>query len=142
MFPLAKYYFEVSAGDDPIKFTEVSGLERELQPIEYRYGSDPNFNMTKIPGIEKYSNVTLKRGMFEGDNKLWGWIQTFNLNKVEKRDITISLLNEKGSPVFTWELFDAWPTKLKVSDLKSDASELCIEEVEFCIASFTQRLSN
>lgn len=141
MLPLSKYYFEVSAAgqtEDKFKVMELSGVEREVQVTEYRHGNDPNFHVTKIPGIEKYSNVTMKKAMFDQNNKLFDWIHTYKLSYVEKKTLTVNLLNDKGEPVFTWTFYNAWPTKLKVSDFKADASELSIEEVELAYDKFTQ----
>lgn len=143
MLPLSKYYFEVSAADaagaeDKFKVMELSGVEREVQAIEYRQGSDPDFYVTKIPGMEKYSNVTMKKAMFSQNNKLFDWINTYKLGHVDKKTLIVSLLNDGGDPVFTWTFYNAWPTKLKVSDLKSDASELAIEEVELAYDKFIQ----
>lgn len=138
MFPLTKYHFRVDWGGTRIGFTEVSGLEWEIQPIEYRDGNDPGFYMQKIPGMLKYSNVTLKRGTFESDNDYYDWMNTIKLNSIDKREITISLLNEKLEPLFVWVLMDAWPTKLQVTDFKSDGNEICVETLELAVSKFTQ----
>ena len=42
-------------------FSEVSGLEMEEQPIEYRDGLSSTYNKTKQPGLTKYTNITMKR---------------------------------------------------------------------------------
>ncbi len=140
MFPLTKYHFRVDWGGIRIGFTEVSGLEWEIQAIEYRDGWDPEFYMQKIPGMLKYSNVTLKRGTFESDNDYYEWINTIKLNEIEKRNITISLLNEQHQPLFTWDLVQAWPTKLQVTDLKSDGNEICVETLELAVSKFVQNV--
>ena len=56
--------------------------------------------------------------------------KTINLNKVERRDITISLLNEKHEPVITWRVHNAFPVKVQASDLKADGNEVAIETLE------------
>lgn len=137
MFPLTKYHFKVDWGGTRIGFTEVSGLEWEVQPIEYRDGWDPEFYMQKIPGMLKYSNVTLKRGSFQSDNEFYEWINTITLNEIDKRPITISLLNEEHEPLFKWDLIDAWPTKLQVSDFKSDDNGIFINTLEVAVGKFT-----
>jgi phage tail-like protein len=57
-------------------------------------------------------------------------MQTIALNKVERRDIIISLLNEDHEPVMTWKVINAWPTKLTSPDLKASANEAAIETLE------------
>ena len=60
MFPLTKYHFSVDWGGTRIGFTEVSGLEWEIQPIEYRDGNDPGYAMQKLPGINDVKSVKLE----------------------------------------------------------------------------------
>ena len=57
-----------------MSFQEVSGLDIEAQPIEYRAGDNKGFSAVKMPGIKKYSDVTTKKGVFKSDRKL-GWLQ-------------------------------------------------------------------
>ena len=47
--------------DSTTEFSEVSGLELEEQPIEYREGSEKTYNKTKQPGLSKYTNIYFKR---------------------------------------------------------------------------------
>lgn len=111
-------------------FSEVTGMDMQVEAIEYREGSSPDYSKIKMPGLHKFSNITLKRGTFEGDTEFYVWIKTINLNKVERRDITISLLNEKHEPVITWRVHNAFPVKVQASDLKADGNEVAIETLE------------
>lgn len=129
-YPLPKFHFRVEWGGSKIGFTEVTGLNIENEMIEYRDGSSPEYHKIKMPGLQKYGNVTLKRGMFNGDNEFFQWLNTVSLSKIERRDITISLLNENHEPVYIWRLKNAWPTKVTAPDLKSDANEVAVETIE------------
>lgn len=129
-YPLPKFHFRVEWGGSKIGFTEVTGLNIENEMIEYREGSSPEYHKIKMPGLQKYGNVTLKRGMFSGDNDFFQWLNTVSLSQIERRDITISLLNEEHNPVYVWRLKNAWPTKVTAPDLKSDANEVAIETIE------------
>jgi phage tail-like protein len=53
-----------------------------------------------------------------------------NLNKVERRDVIISLLNETHSPVMSWKAKNTFPVKIQASDLKADGNEVAIETLE------------
>ncbi|MGZ4037116.1 MAG: phage tail protein, partial [Bacteroidia bacterium] len=81
-YPLPVFHFQVEWGGTRIGFTEVSGLDYELQPIEYREGSSFNYNVTKMPGMPKFGNITLKRGVIKGDNDFAKWITTVKLNQI------------------------------------------------------------
>jgi len=129
-YPLVKFHFQVEWGGTKIGFTEVSGLDVETEVVEYRHGASPEYAKVKMPGMQKYSNITLKRGTFASDNEYFAWWNTVKLNTIERRDITISLLNEEHEPVVVWKVKNAWPAKVQPTDLKSDGSEVAIESIE------------
>jgi phage tail-like protein len=129
-YPLPKFHFQVQWGGVRIGFTEVTGLDMQAEIIEYREGSSPEYHKVKMPGMQKFSNITLKRGTIEGDSDFYNWINTINLTVAERRDIIISLLNEEHAPVMTWKAKNAFPVKVQASDLKSDGNEVAIETLE------------
>lgn len=129
-YPLPKFHFQVEWGGTQIGFTEVSGLDVETEVIEYRHGASPEYHKTKMPGMQKYSNITLKRGTFQGDNEFYNWFNTVSLNTIERRDLTLSLLNENHEPVVVWKIKNAFPIKVQSTDLKSDGNEVAIETLE------------
>ncbi|MGB8192002.1 MAG: phage tail protein [Chitinophagaceae bacterium] len=129
-YPLPKFHFQVEWGGANIGFTEVSGLDVQTDPIEYRDGASLEYVKTKMPGMQKFSNITLKRGTFQGDNDFYAWWNSVALNTVERRNVTISLLNEKHEPVVVWKVKNAWPIKVQSTDLKADGNEVAIESIE------------
>lgn len=129
-YPLSKFHFQVEWGGTKIGFTEVSGLDVETEVIEYRHGQSPEFSKIKMPGMQKFSNITLKRGTFQSDNEFYKWFNTVKLNTIERRDITIKLLNEEHDPIVVWKVKNAWPTKVQSTDLKADGNEVAIESME------------
>ncbi len=129
-YPLPKFHFSVDWGGTKIGFTEVSGLDVETEVIEYREGASPEYHKIKMPGMQKFSNITLKRGTFKSDNEFYDWWNTVKLNTIERRDITIKLLNEAHEPVIAWKVKNAWPIKVQSTDLKADGNETAIETME------------
>jgi len=136
-YPMPKFHFQCEWGGTKIGFTEVSGLDVETEVIEYRHGASPEYHVTKMPGMQKYGNITLKRGTFATDNEFYDWWNSVKLNTIERRDLTISLLNENHEPVVVWKIKNAWPTKVQSTDLKSDASEVAIETLELAHEGLT-----
>lgn len=133
-YPLPKFHFMVEWGGNRIGFTEISGLAFETQVIAYREGSSPVYSKSKQPGLTKFSNITLKRGVFLGDfdlYKLWRKTMLFQEGKEKfRQDISIKLLDEEHQPVITWQVNKAWPCKIMYADLKADANEIIIESME------------
>jgi phage tail-like protein len=136
-YPLPKFHFRVEWGGSRIGFTEVTGLNIETEVIEYRDGSSPEYNKIKMPGLRKFGNITMKRGTFADDNEYYAWFNTVNLNQIERRDVTISLLNENHEPVVVWKVKNAFPIKIQSPDLKSDANEAAIESIEIAHEGLT-----
>ena len=129
-YPLVKFSFQVDWGGTQIGFQEVSGLDIETEPIEYRQGASPDFTKIKMPGMIKFSNITLKRGSFKGDNEYFDWLNSIQLNTVERRTLTISLLDDSGSPAITWKVNKAFPIKVQSTDLKAEGNEVAVESIE------------
>ena len=97
-YPIPKFHFQVEWGNEfRIGFTEVSGLDFETEVIEYREGNSKKYNKSKQPGLTKFSNITLKRGTFEGDFDYYKeWRKTYYFQEGNKtgsmyrRTVTIS----------------------------------------------------
>jgi phage tail-like protein len=129
VWPLPKFSFAVKIGDATMSCQEVSGLDMEVQPIEYRAGDSKDFSVVKMPGIKKFSDVTLKKGMYKGDNKMFDWFALNIMNTIERKVVTISLLDETGKELFIWTLNNAFPIKVTGTDLKSTGNEVAVETI-------------
>ena len=140
-YPIPKFHFQVEWGGTKLGFSEVSGLNVETDVIEYRDGVMPEYSKLKMPGMQKFGNVTLKRGVFQKDNEFFDWWNTVKLNKIERRDVVISLLNEEHAPVLTWKIKNAWPVKVQSTDLKADGNEVAIETLELAHEGLKMEMS-
>jgi phage tail-like protein len=129
LWPIPKFRFKVEWDKAEMSFQEVSGLDVEAQPIEYRHGNSPSFSVIKMPGLKKYSDITMKKGVFKGDNKFWDWFNEIKMNTIARKPVTISLLDEEGKPTMIWKLQNAFPTKITGTDLKSQGNEAAIETI-------------
>jgi phage tail-like protein len=111
-------------------FAEVSGLDISVEPIEYRNGSE-DITVRKMPGLKKFSNITLKRGVI-GDLGFWRWIKSVLDGQVQRADGTITLLDESRKAVMVWRFRRGWPCKLTGPTLNATANEIAIETLEIC----------
>lgn len=130
IWPLPKFYFSVQIGGNNTSFQEVTGLDTESRPIEYRHGDSPSFYPIKMPGLGKVGNVTMRKGIFVNDSALWNWFNQIKLNTIARQTVVINLLDETGAPKMVWTLNNAWPTKVTGTDLKSEGNEVAVESVE------------
>jgi phage tail-like protein len=125
--PYANYNFTVDIGQgDNIGFSEVDLPEGEIAVIEYREGDDKLSTARKLPGLVKYANVTLKRGL-AGRMDLFDWWKSVRDGQVARRDVAITLLDEQRQPVQRWVLRNAWPVKLDYSPLNALGNDVVIE---------------
>jgi phage tail-like protein len=105
-------------------------LSSETQVIEYRGGNSKVYSTVKMPGIQKFGNITLKKGIFKGDKALWDKYNLIKMNTIKRSTILISLLDETNAVAMSWKLLNAFPCKMTVSDMKADANEIAVETME------------
>lgn len=130
-YPIPVFHFQVSWGGDNIGFSEVGGLSQEIQPIEYRDGLMTSTTLPlKRPGLLKSGNISLKRGMVQGNMDLYNWFVNAGNPNVERRTLVVSLLNDEGEPVFKWSIAEAWPVKCEGPALKATGNDIAIESIE------------
>lgn len=131
-WPLPKFYFSVDIGEfTDLAFQEVSGLDIEADVIEYRHGNSPVHSVIKMPGLKKYADITLKKGVFTKDNRFYDWLSQISLNTYKRLTVIIRLLNEDTQPMMTWTLTNAWPKQVTSTDMNSQSSEAAIESIVF-----------
>jgi len=112
-------------------FSEVSGLGVELTVIEYRNGNEPANTLRKLPGLAKYSNIVLKRGI-TGDLAFWDWVRQTLQGQIQRVDGVITMLDEKREPVMQFKFHRGWPCKWSGPSLNAKANEVAIEMLEIC----------
>jgi phage tail-like protein len=111
-------------------FTEASGLEVEVAPIDYRNGSE-DIIVRKLPGLKKVANIVLKRGI-TGDIDFWNWILAGMQGTVKRAEGSIVLLDEKRQEVQRWNFRRAWPCKFTGPGLNATNNEIAMETLEIC----------
>ena len=129
-YPQPAYHFRVDWGGTRIGVSEVSGLSIERAVTEHFDGSDPVSTARKMPGIVKFTNIVLKRGLVSGDNEFFEWFNTAQLNTVERRDMTIMLLDEQHQPRVVWKVRNAFPCKYSGPELRANSSAAAFETLE------------
>lgn len=112
-------------------FQEVSGLSNEITLAEYRNGNEPENHVRKVPGMNKSTDVTLKRGVI-GSLNFFTWIkETREGSQAVRRPVTIELMDEAhATPVMTWKLYNALPMKYTAPSLNAKGgTDVAIEEL-------------
>lgn len=136
-YPHGKFRYKVEIdGLDAGGFSEVSGFDASIDVIEYREGDMVQTPM-KLPGLKKYGNITLKQGLADS-MVLYEWIIAGVNGAVERKTITITLLDEEEAPAASWQVINAWPTKYTAPDFNATSSEVAIETLEIAHEGMTR----
>lgn len=109
-------------------FRECSGADTSNDAIDYREG-DELLTTRKVPGLTKYTNITLKWGMTD-DHELWDWRKKAMEGKVERKNGSIILLDDTGSEKVRWNFRNAWPTKWTGPSFNATGNDIAIETLE------------
>lgn len=131
-WPLPKFYFVVKLGTEKWNFQEVGNLTTSVEVLKHRHGRSGQTGVYKIPGMLQMEDVTLKRGTFTGDTRLFAWFKSSRSKEGDRRDVTISLQNQDGKAEIIWTLSKAFPTKIEGGSFDSKAtgdSAIAVESV-------------
>ncbi len=105
----------------------MSGLESETAVIEYRSGAENV--MRKLPGLTKFGNIVLRRGVTQ-DPELWNWRKSIVEGNPDRRNGSIMLLDDQRNEVVRWNFRNGWPCKWEGPALNAKANEVAIETLE------------
>lgn len=114
-------------------FSEVSGLDQEIEVIAYRSGGDA-LGPRLLPGLARPATVTLRRGV-DGDLELQNWFDAVRNGEfgAMRRNVAVRLLNEAREPVLSWLLRRAWPTRIEGPRLDARTSATAIETLVLAV---------
>ena len=119
-------------------FSEVTGFNASVDVMEYRAGDMVQTPM-KIPGLKKYGNIILKQGLADS-MVFYEWIAEGVNGAIQRKTITITLLDEEEPPEACWQVIKAWPAKYTAPDLNATSSEVAIETLEIAHEGMTRVL--
>jgi phage tail-like protein len=111
-------------------FQEISGIGMEVTVAEYRNGNHKENSVMKITGMNKSTDVTMKRGVI-GSLNLYQWLNEIrNGSENSLRTVTIQLQNEDHTDVVaTWKLMRARITKHTSGPLNAKGTDVAMEEL-------------
>ncbi|MBC7849292.1 MAG: phage tail protein [Chitinophagaceae bacterium] len=140
-YPLTGFHFLVTfdslpSGANDSRFQEVSGLEVEMEMESFTEGGQNRFTW-QLPKRARYSDITLKRGKFNG-SPIVRWCKDAMENFIfQPVNITVSLLNEKHEPVQSWYIVNAIPKKWSISSFNAEENSIAIESITLSSQYFT-----
>ena len=112
-------------------FSAVSGIAAVIDVVDYRQGGALENAEQKLPGLASYPNIVLTRGLVQ-DLSLWNWIHNNLTGTLDRRNISITLLDQADNPVWVWKLSNAFPCRWSGPTLVADSTDVATETLEIC----------
>lgn len=115
-------------------FSDLSGINTEVEPVEYISSGPAGIVHTKQYGKTKPPSVTLKRGL-DPQTYMWSWHQAvLQGDPAARKTCSLQLFAasqspKSGQPIITYILENAWPSKVEISGMKAGATEVVSETV-------------
>lgn len=136
-YPLPVYNYIVEIAGTAVAFSEVSGLSLSFETATFKESQTGSGlrgpKILHMPAQINPVHITLKKGVVRGGvslGPLYNWINTIAINQIEKKDIYIRLLDEAGAPVISWQVINAFPTKLDAPNFDANSNDVAIESME------------
>jgi phage tail-like protein len=133
-YPLPVYNYKVEIDGQTVGFSEVSGLSVGYETSTYVESAVSGVGPRRMymPSQRKSATVTLKKGVVTGVSvqTLFAWIDSIQLNRVDKKDIYVRLCDENGAAVVSWKVINAFPTKLDAPSFTADSNDVAVESME------------
>lgn len=128
---LAGYSFSIEIDGVTIaQFKEVSGMSAEIQVIELRENKPGGLPlMKKLPGAQKYGDLTLKRGR-TNDKSLWDWMKQVQNGDIDgaRKNGSIVLYDYKHGEVSRFNFVNGWISKVDIGTLQAGGNDVLVEE--------------
>jgi phage tail-like protein len=117
-------------GYEIASFSELQGINAEVEPVTYLESSDQAVVHNKLLGKVKPPQVTLKRGM-NGSLELWAWHEQVRKGIMDaaRRSCSLTMYNAEGKAVAKYWLEKAWPSKIEIGAMKAGATTVVYETV-------------
>ncbi len=121
-------------GERIAAFTECTLPSVEWDAEEIKEGG-LNTHLHTLPGRRKSARISLKNGV--GKNKLMQWFLKMMSGTIERKPVTIILMDETHKPVLTWDIQDAFPIKWTGPQLKADSSAIAVQTLDLVCGEVT-----
>jgi len=135
-YPIPSYNYSVEIGDQTVAFSQVSGLSMSFETTTYKESpvesGKPGPVTMKMPAQSSDISLTLQKGIVRGKSipVLYQWINSVQINQIDKKDISIRLMDETGAPVIVWKVINAFPTSLEAPTFDANSNDAAIESLQ------------
>ena len=134
--PFLAFNFAVEIGGVIVAgFNEISGLSSEAEIEEYREGGVNDYLHKRAGPIRYASNLVLKRGISDVQG-LWSWFADVMQGRVQRKTVSVVLMNAAGEEQQRWNFQRAYPVKWTGPNLRAASAEVAVESIELAHEGF------
>ena len=141
-YPPAAFRFKVQfsglSDDNEMRFQSIGGLSSEVEMETFKEGGS-NMFVYQLPVRIKFSDISLKRGLLVGSDATKWMLDAMNSFTFSPKNLSITLMDDSGDPLMTWDLYAALPKKWSVSEFNAEQSALVIEQLDLVVRDFNVR---
>jgi phage tail-like protein len=128
-YPYTSFRFRIEINKLKVaQVSEITGLQIETETEPYEEGGINDF-VHQFPKRTKYQHIILKRGI-TGLEDFWKWHNEVVNGIVERKEVTVVLMDVTGQDKRQWNIIDAYPVKWAGPDLKADSNTVAFESIE------------
>lgn len=123
----SRFYVEIDGKKEAV-FTEVSGVQLEMETMDYQEGGNNAF-IHRLPGRVKSGNITLKRGVVRS-NEFFQWFTQIAQGKMTRKNVSVVFYDTAGKQLERWEYVDCYPVKWVAPTMTATSSTMAVETLE------------
>ncbi|MCA9568004.1 MAG: phage tail protein [Myxococcales bacterium] len=112
------------------EFVSVSGVVSESEEIEFMHGTDPY--VRRGAGRVTYEPVVMER-VYKGMDEFYGWRLECENGNIERKNVTVTMMDASFTPVRAMTLEGAWPSKWEMPDMDASSSGPAIERITLTV---------
>jgi len=112
------------------EFVSISGVVSTSEEIEFMHGTDPY--VRKTAGRVTYEPITMER-VYKGVDDFYGWRLEVENGNIERRDVTVTMMNTAFQAVRAMTLEGAWPSKWEMPSMDANSSGPALERITLTV---------
>jgi phage tail-like protein len=133
-YPMCRFYVMIGNETQGV-FTEVSGLQVELDVMDYREGGNNGF-IHRFPSFTRAGNLSLKRGIVR-KNDFYKWFKQIADGQLVSKNVSVVMYDVDGKPLMSWSFANAYPIKWIGPHFQASESVVAIETLELAHEGIT-----
>lgn len=118
-------------------FSEVSGLQVELEVESYREGGRNGYVHALAGPVRYPAHLVLRHGITDAD-ALWRWYRDTLRGAITRRNLSVILQDSAGTEKRRWDFAQAYPVKWNGPDLRANSAEVALETLELAHAGLVE----